>query len=128
MPNLATKQDEVQQAIVRLAVVYERVSSDRQDMTRQAVQRDRARADYPEQEIEVVQDDGVSAFKVSIFDRPGGRRLCDLIEAGRVEAIYVDAQDRLSRGDDLEWVSFRALCDQHGTRIVVDGNELRSDL
>jgi site-specific DNA recombinase len=51
-----------------------------------------------------------------------------LIESGRVEAIYTDAQDRLSRGDDVEWVSFRALCEAHDTRLVIDGRELRSDL
>ena len=111
----------------RRVVVYERVSSERQDLTRQAVQRDRARADYPGAEIVVVQDDGVSAFKISIFDRPGGRRLCDLIETGQVAALYTDAQDRLSRGPQFEWWNFADLCEQHGTRIVIDGRELRLD-
>jgi len=112
----------------RLVVVYERVSSDKQDISRQTRQRERARSDLPEREVEVIQDDGVSAYKISIFDRPGGARLVQLIEAGRVEAIYVDAQDRLSRGDDLEWVTFRTLCETNGARIIVDGNELRADL
>jgi site-specific DNA recombinase len=112
----------------RAVVVYERVSTDKQDLSRQAVQRERAQADYPDRDPLVLQDDGVSAFKVSIFDRPAGQRLCELIEAGRVEAVYADAQDRLSRGDDLEWISFRALAEAHGTRIVLDGRELRTDL
>jgi DNA invertase Pin-like site-specific DNA recombinase len=76
----------------------------------------------------VLQDDGVSAFKVPISERPAGRRLWELIEEGRVEAIYVDAQDRLHRGDELEWVTFRALCASQGTAIVVDGQELGNDL
>jgi DNA invertase Pin-like site-specific DNA recombinase len=112
----------------REIVVYERVSTTAQDIARQAAQRTRAAADSPERTPIVIQDDGVSAFKVSIFDRPGGRRLCELIEAGRVEAIYTDAQDRLSRGDDVEWVTFRALCEAHGVRVVIDGRELRHDL
>jgi site-specific DNA recombinase len=109
-----------------MVVVYERVSTERQDIARQAAQRDLARAEGLE--VEVIQDDGVSAYKVPIFDRPGGRRLCELIEADLVAAVYADAQDRLSRGDDVEWVTFRALCEQHGTRIVVDGQELMADL
>jgi site-specific DNA recombinase len=114
--------------VLGMIVVYERVSSSQQDITRQAVQRERAAADYPGRDITVIQDDGVSAFKVSVFDRPGGSRLCDLIAAGEVEALYVDAQDRLSRGDDVEWVTFRALCESSGTRVIIDGKELRHDL
>jgi site-specific DNA recombinase len=112
----------------RIVVIYERVSTDRQDLSRQAVQRDRARADHPEAELVVLQDDGVSAYKVPIFERPGGRELCDLIATGTVEAVYVDAQDRLSRGEDDEWVAFRALCDANDTWIVVDGQRITRDL
>ena len=112
----------------RTVVVYERVSTDQQDISRQAVQRARARAEHPEADLIVLQDDGVSAYKVPIFERPGGRRLCDLIIAGTVEAIYVDAQDRLSRGADDEWVAFRALCDTNDTWIVVDGQRITRDM
>jgi len=111
----------------RTIVVYERVSTERQDLSRQAVQRERARADHPEADLVVIQDDGVSAYKVPIFERPGGRELCDLIAAGTVEAVYADAQDRLSRGRLAEWVNFKALCDDNGTRIVINGRELRAD-
>jgi DNA invertase Pin-like site-specific DNA recombinase len=114
--------------VTTVVVVYERVSSEKQDIARQARQRERAAADYPDAELRVIQDDGVSAFKVSIFDRPGGAELCDLITTAQVEAIYVDAQDRLSRGGDLEWVTFRTLCEERGTRIVVDGQALTDDL
>lgn len=112
----------------RLVVVYERVSTDKQDIARQAVQRNRARKGYPDAEVRVIQDDGVSAFKVPIFDRPGGAELCALVEAGRVAAIYTDAQDRLSRGEDDEWVLFRALCDANDAWIVVDGERITRDL
>ncbi len=111
----------------RIVVVYERVSTDRQDLSRQAVQRERAAADHPDAALRVIQDDGVSAYKVPIFDRPGGRELCGLIATGTVGAVYADAQDRLSRGKLAEWVNFKALCDDNGTRIVIDGRELRAD-
>jgi DNA invertase Pin-like site-specific DNA recombinase len=124
----------------RIVVVYERVSTDHQDIARQAVQRDRAKADYPERDVVidcvgltpegailVIQDDGISAFKRTIFDRPGGKRLCSLVGAGVVEALYADAQDRLSRGRLAEWVNFKALCDDHSTRILINGRELRAD-
>jgi predicted site-specific integrase-resolvase len=55
--------------------VYERVSSEKQDLARQAIQRERAKADYPDREPIIVQDDGISAYKRSIFDRDGGARL-----------------------------------------------------
>jgi DNA invertase Pin-like site-specific DNA recombinase len=112
----------------RIIVVYERVSTDGQDLSRQAVQRKRATADHPDAEPRVIQDDGVSAYKVPIFERPGGAELCELIATGTVEAVYVDAQDRLSRGDDAEWVAFRALCDVNDTWIVVDGQRITRDL
>jgi DNA invertase Pin-like site-specific DNA recombinase len=114
--------------LLGMIVVYERVSDKKQDIERQRVQRERAAADYPGRDIEVIQDDGVSAFKVSVFDRPGSGQLCDLIEEGAVEALYVDSQSRLSRGDDVEWVTFRALCESTGTRVLIDGKELRHDL
>jgi DNA invertase Pin-like site-specific DNA recombinase len=112
----------------RVVVAYERVSTASQDIARQAVQRERAERDYPGMEIVRIADDGVSAYKVPIFDRPGGRRLCGLIEAGRVEALYVDAQDRLTRGDDWEWVRFRLMCEAQHVRVVIDGREMRNDL
>jgi DNA invertase Pin-like site-specific DNA recombinase len=124
---MQTDEQSVPATSERVVVVYERVSTDRQDIARQAVQRERAQADNPKREIVVLQDDGVSAFKVPIFDRPGGRALCARIEAGAVEAVYADAQDRLSRGKLAEWVNFKALCDDAGTRIVLDGRELRAD-
>src|SRR5437868_219317 len=105
-------------------VVYERVSTSKQDISRQAVQRDRATAAFPDAEVVVIDDDGVSAFKTSIFDRPGGKRLCSLIESGSVVAVFADAQDRLSRGRQSEWWNFADLLDQTETRLFIDGREL----
>jgi DNA invertase Pin-like site-specific DNA recombinase len=110
-----------------LVITYERVSSDKQDITRQAQQRQRALATFPDAEHRVIQDDGVSAYKVPIFDRPGGAELCSLIESGEVEAIFTDAQDRLSRGRQSEWWNFWDLCESNGVRVFIDGRELRLD-
>ena len=114
--------------MTRIIVAYRRVSTDAQDMKRQEVQEQLARTEHPEAEVVVIEDDGVSAYKVPIFDRPGGAELCRLIATGTVEALYVDAQDRLSRGEDDEWVAFRALCDANDTWIVVDGQRITRDL
>jgi DNA invertase Pin-like site-specific DNA recombinase len=111
----------------RAVITYERVSSDRQDIARQAIQRERAQAAFPDAEHRVVQDDGVSAFKVSVFDRPGGAELCALVESGEVEAIFTDAQYRLSRGRQSEWWNFWDLCELNGTRLFIDGQEVRLD-
>ena len=110
-----------------IVVCYERVSSEKQDLGRQAIQRERAAADYPEAELKVIQEKG-SAYKISVFDRPRGRELCDLIATGTVSAIFTDAQDRLSRGEDDEWVAFRALCDANDTWIIVDGQKITRDM
>jgi DNA invertase Pin-like site-specific DNA recombinase len=80
-----------------LIVVYERVSTDQQDISRQAVQRERASADHPEAEVRVIQDDGVSAYKVPIFDRPGGRQLCGLIETRASGGTSPICSSRLAR-------------------------------
>jgi DNA invertase Pin-like site-specific DNA recombinase len=120
--TLATETD------ARLIVVYTRVSTERQDLERQRAQIERAQAENPGREPRVIEDDGVSAYRVPIFERPGGRELCELIEAGRVEKVYTDAQDRLSRGHDLEWITFRTLAATHDTALLIDGRELRDDL
>ncbi len=111
----------------QIVITYERVSSDKQDISRQAQQRKRALATFPDAEQRVVQDDGVSAYKVPIFERPGGAELCALVESGAVEAIFTDAQDRLSRGRQSEWWNFWDLCEQNGVRVFIDGRELRLD-
>jgi DNA invertase Pin-like site-specific DNA recombinase len=111
----------------RLIAIYSRVSTDRQDLARQAVQVERARADHAGSKLVSIEDDGVSAFKVPIDRRDGGRELLRLIEAGKVEALYLDAQDRISRGKPAEWIAFAGLCEEAGTRIIIDGREVDPD-
>jgi site-specific DNA recombinase len=120
-------QDERNREGDRLVIVYQRVSTDRQDIARQAVQEERARRENPGHRIEVIPDEGVSAFKVPIDRREGGRRLLSLIEARKIEALYVDAQDRVSRGKPAEWIAFAGLCEEAGTRIIIDGREVDPD-
>jgi DNA invertase Pin-like site-specific DNA recombinase len=136
-----TQQDRNAAERHRIVVVYERVSSKKQDIARQAKQREYALRDYPDYEVVVwdggavptgkvvlvVADDGVPASKVPIFERPKSGPMCEWIEQDEVAAIYTDAQDRLSRGEDVEWVTFRALCEKNDTRIVIDGTEQPHD-
>ena len=107
----------------RVVVVYERVSSQKQDLERQKVQRERAAKAHPDAPQHVIQEKG-TAWKRTIFDRPGGAELCALIESGQVEAVHADEQNRLSRGKQLEWWTFADLCERNGTRIFIDGREL----
>jgi site-specific DNA recombinase len=109
----------------RNVVVYTRVSTDRQDLARQGAQHGHAKRLFPGVEVVTVEDDGVSAFRVSIFERAGGARLIAMIEAGEVEAVLADAQDRLSRGKQSEWWQFIDLCEVTNTRIFIDGREIR---
>jgi DNA invertase Pin-like site-specific DNA recombinase len=120
--NVATAPD------TRRPAVYLRVSTDRQELDRQQRQRELARQDFPETEPLIFEDEGVSAYHNSITDRPGGAALCEVVAAGQVAAVYADAQDRLSRGDEAEWIGFRDLCRAAGTRLIIDGRELRDDL
>lgn len=141
MHNEASTSPGQQDSVGRLIVVYERVSTEKQDISRQTSVREHAQAEHPGRRLVthdewngdtaddgdvvlVVQDDGVSAFKVSVFDRPGGSVVCRLVESGRVAAIYADAQDRLSRGRQVEWWSFVEMCEASATRIIVGGHEL----
>jgi DNA invertase Pin-like site-specific DNA recombinase len=110
-----------------IVVSYERVSDQKQDIRRQTIQREHALAAFPDAEHIVIQDDGVSASKLAIFDRQGGAELCRLIELRRVIAIFTDGQERLSRGRQSEWWTFADLCLEAGTRIFLDGTELDLD-
>ena len=59
--------------------------------------------------------------KRSIFVRPGGTRLCNMIESGLVDAVFVDAQDRLTRGERRR---FEALVEPPAGRPSCPGRAL----
>lgn len=111
----------------RRPAVYFRVSTDQQDLERQQQQLRHVERDFPGVEPLRFEDEGVSAFHHQITERPGGKALTDAIASGQVAAVYADAQDRLTRGEALEWLTFQALCVTQETRIVIDGRELTSD-
>ena len=71
----------------RIVIAYERVSTDEQ-FRRWPGARSTPQTG-PAASASSREPGGVSASKLAIFDRPGGKELCDLITAGRVEAIYV---------------------------------------
>jgi DNA invertase Pin-like site-specific DNA recombinase len=120
-PTITTHPD------TRRPAVYLRVSTDRQELDRQERQLDLARRDFPRVEPITFEDEGVSAFKIPLRERPEGRKLVEAIERGEVAAVYADAQDRLSRSEAVEWLTFQALCYAQETRILLDGRELSYD-
>lgn len=102
----------------RVAALCVRVSTNEQDTQRQitAVRRIHETC-YPElRAVEFFEEDGVSATKIPIFERPQGKALCDLIEGGGVEVVIADEQSRLVRGpSSAEWAVFYDLCCSHAT-------------
>jgi site-specific DNA recombinase len=120
-PTITTDPD------TRRPAVYLRVSSDRQELDRQERQSALARQDFPGVEPLRFEDEGISAFKTSIFERPGGKALVSAIQSGDVSAVYADAQDRLSRGEPMEWLEFAGTCAASGVRIVLNGQEQATD-
>ncbi|HEY7269471.1 MAG TPA: recombinase family protein [Dehalococcoidia bacterium] len=97
-----------------------RVSSDQQDTARQIESVRRLAADrYPGlTAVEYFEEEGVSATKTPIFERPQGKRLCDAIAVGQVDVVVADEQSRLVRGtSSVEWSAFYELCREAGTKI-----------
>lgn len=71
------------------------------------------------QEIRTVYvDQGISATRRSLEERPGMRILLEDIRKGRVRNIFVYKRDRISR-NTTEWISFLSMCAQHGVNIVI---------
>jgi len=105
----------------RSAALVARVSTDAQNTVRQveAVREAAARFAPDLPTIEVFESG--SAYKTSIFDRQPD--LIAAIERGEVEIVFADAQDRLGRHGEEEWIAFRALCEANGTRLFIDGND-----
>ena len=115
MTSLYANPDEKQ-----VAALVVRVSSDAQDTRRQItnVRQLHAQhyADLPTEEF--FEEDGVSATKHTIFERPQGKRLCDTIAEGRVAVVIADEQTRLVRGEtSAEWAMFYDLCLSNATLI-----------
>jgi DNA invertase Pin-like site-specific DNA recombinase len=106
-----------------------RVSTDAQDTERQVRSvTELAERHFPDLPTVDYYDDGTSAYHVPIFNRPRGKELIAAIERGQVAAIVTDAQDRLSRGELVEWAIFAQLCREARTRIVTaHQGELRLD-
>jgi DNA invertase Pin-like site-specific DNA recombinase len=109
-------------------VAYVRVSSDAQaehgvSLDAQEAELRRAIArDLPRTDIVVLRDEGFSAWGNKT--RPAFAEMLDLIEGGRLSAIYAHAQDRLSRKAG-EWHVLLNLCRENGVRLfTLDGGEV----
>ena len=97
-------------------------------MARQAVQREYARRDHPDARGQhVIQDDGVSAYRVTIFDRPGGREVCALV-GGRKGRRDLHRRPRPSLAAVAQVGVVRSFTDtlrpSTGRGIVIDGDLL----
>ena len=78
-----------------LVIVYIRVSTDGQNIAMQLAAAKEFVKDIPEDQRLILIDDGVSALKVKMRDRPKLRELLELTRAGKVGTLVVYDRDRL---------------------------------
>lgn len=99
--------------------IYLRVSTDQQDLARQVEAcRRLAEQHFPALPIVEYREEGVSAFKHSIFDRAKSGRMIEEILAGRISGVVTDTQDRLSRGRQSELWAFIDICNDNDVTLV----------
>lgn len=80
-----------------VVVVYIRVSTLGQDITMQKNAARNLIEEYGEDNVRVIVDEGVSALKLRMNDRPGLQQILNMIRSGEVQTLIVYSRDRLAR-------------------------------
>lgn len=88
IPNLNTD---------KLKIFYRRISTFSQNLQGQIAGEEAFRDMYPEEEIIIIEDIGVSANKVKIENRPGLVQAIELIKSGQADTLFVYDRSRLAR-------------------------------
>jgi DNA invertase Pin-like site-specific DNA recombinase len=103
---------------MKSAVAYSRVSTAQQDMTMQIelAWRKAKELGLVEDQVIVLEDDGVSARKISIHSRRGLNQLIRLISAGDVKILIVYDRDRLAR-NVMEHMEIFDLLVKHDVKV-----------
>lgn len=107
---------------------YLRVSSDKQDVTRQRESIERwAKRTSTTIDLWFEDSEGRNPRDMA-HKRAGFQRLLKAVEAGLVSTIVVDSQDRFGTRDAYQWGSFLTLLRDHGCKLSsADGKELSAD-
>jgi DNA invertase Pin-like site-specific DNA recombinase len=102
--------------INKYKIFFRRVSSLNQDLAMQVSADALYRKNYLSEEIIIIEEDGVSANKLGIDQRPEMERIIQLIINNQVEIIYAFDRSRLFR-DFYEASYFTSLCKKHNVKV-----------
>ena len=101
----------------KLHVFFRRVSTTNQDLAMQ-IELDRPyRERLTEDEIYVIDEDGVSANKLSIEERPKMLELISLIKSDKVNTLYAYDRTRIAR-NMYDAMEFNDICEKHKINII----------
>ncbi|WP_079504486.1 recombinase family protein [Mesobacillus jeotgali] len=103
--------------VKKKVVVYARVSSDQQSLDMQLEAAKPYRKKYHPDEILILSDDGVSAMKNKIEERPALQELLNLIRNDLVDTIIVYQRDRLAR-EFYEYLEIILLIYTHKVKVI----------
>jgi|GEM_PF-4579077 len=98
-------------------VFFRRVSTAGQDLAMQEAADAPFREKLLPEEIMIIDEDAVSANKLSIRERPEMQKVISFIKQGKVHTLYAFDRTRLFR-DFYESMEFKDLCFKHGIQIV----------
>ena len=98
-------------------VVYARVSSEQQNLEMQLEAAKPYIKDFHPKEIIYLNDDGVSATKKKLDERPKMQELLELIRNGQVDILIVYQRDRLAR-DFYEYLEIILLLYTHKVKVI----------
>ena len=98
-------------------VFFRRVSTAGQDLTMQESADAPFREKLLPEEIMIIDEDAVSANKLSIRERPEMQKVISFIKQEKVRTLYAFDRTRLFR-DFYESMEFTDLCFKHGVQIV----------
>ena len=104
-------------------VFFRRVSTSGQDLAMQESADAIYREKYATNEIVILNENGVSANKLNIEQRPKMKKLIRMIIQNQVDTIYVFDRSRLFR-DFYESNYFVSLCKKHDVKIFLHQQEM----
>ncbi|MDQ0253940.1 DNA invertase Pin-like site-specific DNA recombinase [Evansella vedderi] len=100
----------------KYVVFFRRVSGKSQDLRMQVSADSIFREKHHTNEIIIIEEDGVSANKIRLKDRPEMLQLISLIKSNQVDIVYAFDRTRLFR-DYYEALYFVTLCKKHNVQI-----------
>lgn len=101
----------------KLTVLYSRVSTEQQSEEMQLAAAQNYIKDIPLDQLVIISDSGISALKVEMNQRPGLKRLLELIQQDKVATLITYHRDRLAR-DFYEYIKIIKVFYKHDVNVV----------